>query len=226
MKRRVITLALTAAMTLSLAGCGEKKPSLEEVEAAIAAGNVTVEDALEKGWVTQEWFDEYMDSNSVPMSNKLEAGSVGDFTTTTVSGEEFSKSNMGKVTFFAFTDPEAEEADAFYKNLVDSYERVKKNGADIVLCLKNEANSDKFNDAPFPVILYNDSVKNATEKYREMIEENENAASWCLNGSFYSAWYTSAESEEMVESSAAYAATWQELETEGYTDNSGMASMG
>ena len=225
MKRRVITLALTAAMTLSLAGCGEKKPSLEEVEAAIAAGNVTVEDALEKGWVTQEWFDEYMDSNSVPMSNKLEAGSVGDFTTTTVSGEEFSKSNMGKVTFFAFADPEAAETDSFYQTLVESYEGVKNNGGDIVLCLRSDKGSEKFKEAPFPVIIYNESIKKATENHREMIEGSTIAASWCVDGSFLSAWYSGVVIEDMIESAAIFVEIQQQLENED-NPGGGMASMG
>ena len=54
------TGAVIAALCMvSLTACGSKKPSLEEVEKSIAEGNVTVEDALEKGWVTQEWVDDY-----------------------------------------------------------------------------------------------------------------------------------------------------------------------
>ena len=48
-KKRAAALGLAAVMTLSLTACGEKTPSLEEVEQAIEAGTLTVEDALDKG---------------------------------------------------------------------------------------------------------------------------------------------------------------------------------
>ena len=50
-KKRAAALGLAALLTLSLAACGEKAPSLEEVEQAIEAGTLTVEDAQDKGWV-------------------------------------------------------------------------------------------------------------------------------------------------------------------------------
>ena len=52
--KRFAAIFLSAVCTLSLTACGSQKPSLDEVEKAISEGNVTVEDALEKGWVTQE----------------------------------------------------------------------------------------------------------------------------------------------------------------------------
>lgn len=226
MKKRIFTLTLAAAMALSLAGCGGKKPGLEEVEAAISVGNITIEDALEKGWVTEQWVEEYMDKLSVPSSNKMEAGHVGDFTTTTLSGEEFSNNQIGKVALFAFIDTEDSEAESFYKSLLESYEGVKENGADIVVCLKNETNTEMFKDAPFTVLLYNDSVKSATENHKEMIEDNGNTASWYVNGSFYSAWYNDVTAEKLVESAASFVSLQQELENAGNSDKGGMAAMG
>ena len=52
-KKRAAALGLAALLTLSLAACGEKAPSLEEVEQAIEAGTLTVEDAQDKGWWTR-----------------------------------------------------------------------------------------------------------------------------------------------------------------------------
>ena len=54
MKQSAI-LAGALALCLTLSACGSKAPSPEEVEAAIRDGSVTVEDALDKGWITQEW---------------------------------------------------------------------------------------------------------------------------------------------------------------------------
>ena len=59
--RRLAALGLAAAMGLTLAACGEQQPSREEVEQAIEAGTLTVEDALDKGWIDQAWVDAYQD---------------------------------------------------------------------------------------------------------------------------------------------------------------------
>ena len=69
-KKRTAAVGLAAVMTLSLAACGEKAPSLEEVEQAIEAGTLTVEDALDKGWIDQTWVDNYIEANSVPAGIK------------------------------------------------------------------------------------------------------------------------------------------------------------
>ena len=132
-KRRFAALGLAAVMTLALAACGEKKPSLDEVEQAIEAGTLTVEDALEKGWIDQSWVDSHTEDNSVPASDKMEANRVADFTTTTLDGEEFTKDDLGQVVFFAFADPADPGAADFFQSLVDAYEGVMANGAGIVL---------------------------------------------------------------------------------------------
>ncbi|CAN3966836.1 DUF4340 domain-containing protein, partial [Dysosmobacter welbionis] len=104
-KRKLAVLGLAAAMALSLAACGEKRPSQEDVEQSIEAGTLTIEDALDKGWVDQAWVDAYYEENSVPAASKTESNMVGDFATTTLSGEAFTREQLGDVVFFAFLDP-------------------------------------------------------------------------------------------------------------------------
>ena len=84
-KRKLAVLGLAAAMALSLAACEEKRPSQEDVEQSIEAGTLTIEDALDKGWVDQAWVDAYYEENSVPAASKTESNMVGDFATTTLS---------------------------------------------------------------------------------------------------------------------------------------------
>ena len=211
--RRLAALGLAAAMGLTLAACGEQQPSREEVEQAIEAGTLTVEDALDKGWIDQAWVDAYQEENSVPAGSKMEAGAVGDFTTTTLSGEEFTREQLGDVVFFAFLDPSAEETQAFYDALTQGYDGVVENGADIVVCPKREeVGNELFAEAPFPVILYNDSVKAAIGSSSGMVEDPEmpNTASWYVNGSFLSAWYSSVDAQELPESAAAFVEMSQE----------------
>lgn len=224
MKRRIAAILLATVCALSLAACGQEKPSLEDVEQAIEEGNLTIEDALEKEWVTQEWVDAYNAERSVPAANKIDAGTIGDFTTTTLSGEEFTKDQMEDVTLFAFLDPSDPDAAAFYQALVDGYEGVKENGAEILVCTKGEEGNELFTDAPFPVISYNDSLKTATENHKGMIENKPNATSWCVNGSFYSAWYSTVEADDLAVSAASFVEMQKEMAGGGEGD--GMAVMG
>ena len=109
---------------------------------------------------------------------------------------------------------------------MDAYEGVTANGAGIVLCTKSEEGSDVFSGAPFPVILYNDSLQEAVGNNREMIEDGEtpNTASWYVNGSFLSAWYSSVDAGELPESAAAFVEMSQEPAFSA-GDGSGAAAM-
>lgn len=211
-RRRLAALSLTAVMALSLTACGEKQPSQEEVEQAIEAGTLTIEDALDKGWIDQAWVDAYQEEHSVPAGSKMEANVVGDFTTTTLSGEDFTREQLGDVVFFAFLDPNAEGTQTFYDALAEGCDGVVENGADIVVCTKSESGNELFAEAPFPVIRYNDSLKAAIGGNSGMVEDEEtpNTASWYVNGSFLSAWYSSVDAEELPASAAAFAEMSQE----------------
>ncbi len=225
-KKRTAAVGLAAVMTLSLAACGEKAPSLEEVEQAIEAGTLTVEDALDKGWIDQTWVDNYIEANSVPAGDKMEANKVTDFTTSTLDGAEFTKNDLGSTVFFAFADPADPGAESFFQALSDAYEGVTANGADIVLCTKSEEGSEIFADAPFPVILYNDSLKEAVSKNSGMIEDEEvpNVAAWYVNGSFLSAWSLKVEAEDLIEDAAAFVEMSQDKALSGADSADGGAA--
>ena len=222
-RQRLAALGLAAAMGMSLSACGGSQPGLEEVEQAIEAGTLTIEDALDKGWIDQAWVDAYQEENSVPAASKMETNMVGDFTTTTLSGEDFTREQLGDVVFFAFLDPNAEGTQTFYDALAEGYDGVVENGADIVVCTKREEGNDLFAEAPFPVILYNDSVKAATGSGMADDPEMPNAASWYVNGSFLSAWYSTVEGEELPQSAAAFVEMSQEPAFS--TGDGGAASM-
>ena len=225
-RQRLAALGLAAAMGMSLSACGGSQPGLEEVEQAIEAGTLTIEDALDKGWIDQAWVDAYQEENSVPAASKMETNMVGDFTTTTLSGEDFTREQLGDVVFFAFLDPNAEGTQTFYDALAEGYDGVVENGAGIVVCTKREDGNELFAEAPFPVILYNDSVKAAIGGSSGMVEDEEtpNAASWYVNGSFLSAWYSSVDAQELPESAAAFVEMSQEPAFSA-GDGSGAAAM-
>lgn len=212
-KKRIAAMGLAAAMAVTMTACGEKKPSLEEVERAIEAGTITIQDALDKGFIDQNWVDAYIEENSVPAASKTESNVVADFTTGVLTGGVFTKADLGPVVFFAFADPADENAPAFFQTLVDAYEGVKENGADIVLCTKSEEGNEIFDSAPFPVILWNDSLKEAVGHNSGMIEDEEihNTASWYVNGSFLSSWSIVINKDDLVESAAAFVEMAQDM---------------
>ena len=224
--KRLTVIFVAAVCALSLAACGSQKPTQDEVEQALEEGTITLEDAVDKGWVTQEWADDYIEERSVPAADKMQAGAIGDFSTTTLSGETFTREQLGDVTLLVFLDPADPDAAAFYQALADGYEGVKESGAEILVCTKSEEGNEQFAEAPFPVILYNDSLQAAVASHKEMIEGMPNSASWCVNGSFYSAWFSSVESAELADTAASFVSMQKEMAEESGSQSGGMAVMG
>ena len=77
------------------------------------------------------------------------------------------------------------------------------------------------------MILYNDSVKAAIGGSSGMVEDPEtpNAASWYVNGSFLSAWYSTVEGEDLPQSAAAFVEMSQEPEFQAGDGADGAAAM-
>ena len=53
-----------------------------------------------------------------------------------------------------------------------------------------------------------------------------NTASWCVNASFYSAWFSSVDAEGLADSAASFVVMQKEMANEGNAENGGMAVMG
>ena len=202
--KRLIAIFLASLCTVSLAACGNQGPSLEEVEEAIVEGNVTLEDALSKGWVTQEWVDEYIEKNAVPAVSKLEAHAINDFTTQTLDGNTFTKGDISGITFLSFIDPATEEGKNFYQELEASYDGVKEAGADILVIVKGEDGGDLFADAPFQVILYNEEMSSAMKDQADMVANLPATGAWYGNGSILSSWSLMVSKDELVDSALKY----------------------
>lgn len=210
-KKLIFTAALALCMTLT--ACGSKAPSQEEVEAAIRDGSVTVQDALDKGWITQEWADAYEEENTVPAADKMEVNKVGEFTTETVAGEPFTNEDIPDVAFVAFLDPEDEGAADFFQVLTDAVEEVRAAGADIVVCNKGSMDAQLFQDAPFSVVAYNDSMQKALAQNDEMASGIPCTGVWYVDGSLISAWLSQVDTEDLTESAASFVAMGEEEET-------------
>lgn len=213
-------LVMTAALALSvvLTACGSKAPSQEEVEAAIRDGSVTVEDAVEKGWVTQEWADDYLQENTVEAADKVTYNAVGDFTTETLDGETFTRENLPDTAFVAFLDPADDGTAAFYEALTAAADDVRAAGADILVCNKGDMDDALFQDAPVTVVSYNDSMREALAQNDEMASGLACTGVWCVNGSLISAWLSQVEAQDLIDSAASFVEMTQET---GDTTESG-----
>lgn len=210
------------ALCLTLSACGSKAPSPEEVEAAIRDGSVTIEDALDKGWITQEWADSYQEERSVPAADKMAVNKVGAFETETLTGETYTGADLPDTAFLVFLDPEDPGAADFYTGLVDAVEDVRAAGADIVVCSKGDMDHELFQDAPFPVVAYNESMQEALAQNDEMASEIPCVGVWYVNGSLISAWTSQVEAEDLAASAPSFVAMTQEDDPSG---EDGMAAV-
>ena len=223
MKKKMI-LAGALALCLTLSACGSQAPSLEEVEAAIEDGSITIEDALDKGWIDQAWVDSYMEENSVPVADKIAINKVGEFETKTVTGDTFTNQDIPAVAFMVFMDPEDAGAQAYYDELVEAVEDVRAAGADIVVCSKGGMDAEMYQDAPFSVVEYNDAMKDALAQNDGMASEIPCVGVWHVDGSLISAWSSEVDAASLADSAASFAGMAAGEETQSGTEG-GMEAM-
>ena len=197
--KKIIALLLTSTMAISLVACGQSKPTEEQVISAIQAGTLTMQDAIDKGYVDNQWAEDYYEASAVPAPDKAEAYMVDDFETETIDGEVFTKSDLSPVTFISFLNPSTEEGKAQYKALDETYDEVIASGGDILVVNVSDEDSDLFERAKFKVVSYNDSLKTALGTLSDMVNEHGAMGSWNVNGSFLSTWYSIIDVVEFVD---------------------------
>ena len=197
--KKIMTLLLASTMAISLVACGQSQPTQAEVIVAIKDGTLTTQDAIDKGYVDEQWVEDYYEASAIPAPDKAEAYMVDDFETETIDGEVFTKSDLSPVTFISFLNPNTDEGKSQYKALDETYDEVISSGADILVVNVSNEYSDLFENAKFKVISYNDSLKTALGTLSDMVNEDGAMGSWNVNGSFLSTWYSIIDVVEFVE---------------------------
>lgn len=224
--KKFITLLLICAMALSLGACGNKAPTLEDVEEAISTGVVTVEDALEKGWVDEQWVKDYnakKAEDAVPASNKLQSNMLGEFSTQTMEGNSFTNKDLSTVTFIAFLNPRDDMAKEQYAIIESKYEDILAADGEVLIVNTSGEKSDFFANAKFSVVYYNDSVKTALGNLVDMVKVDGFSGSWNVNGSFLSAWSMKLDAEGIM---VTLDSMWEMLEgSDNNSDNSTTAAI-
>ena len=221
--KKMTMLLLTSAIAVSLVACGESKPTEEEIIAALEEGTLTMEDAVEKEYVDQQWVDDYRAENSVPAADKAQSNMLADFETETMDGEVFTSDDLSPVTFIAFLNPNSQEAQTQYNVLVETYEDVVAGGSDVLVVNTTGEASELFDNAPFSIVSYNDSMKTGLGTLEEMVNEDGFTGSWNVNGSFMSAWYMTVDGDGFAETGTAMGEMVSEPAEDGAAD---MVAMG
>lgn len=224
--KRLTTMLTAAVLALSLAGCTQGKPSLQDVQNALENGSITLEDAVSKGWVTQSWADEYQNARTEEATDKTTSYAVGEFETQTLSGDAFTNDSLSPVTFWAFIDPTQDDAAQWYQTLVEAYDKVRAFGADLLICSKGTPDSALFDNAPFPVILYNDSVKSALSNMgmSSMIDELAHTGNWFVESYFASSWYAKISTEQLSHDADIFMQQYRQLNNAGTSSESSTES--
>lgn len=185
-----------ALLTASLAGCASK-PSETEILSALESGTLTTEDAMDKGYVTNEWVSEYLEETSIPASDKLSVNLMGAFKTKDKNGAEFSFAPSEMPILFLFADPENSESLANIQRTETAYGDIQSAGGDVVLVLLGEDVPEALTDSQLPTIFYNEDIKNQLGSNQDMIDGNAFSASWNIKGSFITAWYRTLEKDNL-----------------------------
>lgn len=196
MKKKMYGLLAAVMMTSLMTACASK-PSEEDVRSALKNGTLTVEDAVDKGYVTDEWAAEYIEGQSVEAKDKFSVNLLGAFTTQDVTGAEFTFTPSDTPVLFAFADPEDGESLAKIQAIENDYEDIKAAGGDVILVLMGEKAPEELADGTIPTIFYTDDIKNQLGSNQEMIDGNPFSSSWNMKGSFITAWYRSLDQADL-----------------------------
>lgn len=221
--KKLMIMMVIGVLVISIAACGDSKPSVEEVKAAIENGTLTVEDAIEKGWITSDDIASIDMGESIPAENKLTANMLGDFQTSRLDGTSFTNKDLSDFTYLTFINPNSENAKECINVLTEKYDEIKNANAEVIIFLidfdntenaekieKTETNEDSqisqenvdlewlqtLKDLDISVLQYNDSVKNALGANADMVKSDGFTGTWNVGGAFPLAWSMKIDAED------------------------------
>ncbi|MEG0934032.1 MAG: hypothetical protein RSJ41_00425 [Clostridia bacterium] len=187
--------ALAALVALCLAGC-QGAPSDAKIKEALDAGTITVEDAKEKGWIDDAWIKKNF--TSIKAATKIHV--FDKFETTYLDGTPVSSDVISGKMCLVFFDTTKEETMQKLKVFEQVDEELREMGIPVMGILMDvdpEAAKEKLAHCTFPVIVYNQDMQRALEKYESVLDADV-VSVFTKEGGFYSAWHTEAQAEELV----------------------------
>lgn len=195
MKKIIITV-LCAIMVFSLVGC-KSKPSDAEIKEALDQGTITVEDAIEKGWIDQAWMDKNFEK--VDPGSKIHL--FDSFETIYLDGTPAFSDMINGIMCLVFFNTEDEDTMNKLTIFNEMYNEMSEIGVPILGINTDkdyEAAREKLKDIKFPIIVYNDDMNKAMKDYKEMLETGVISV-FTKEGGFYSAWNLQVNVDEMLD---------------------------
>lgn len=190
------------ALLLTLTACGGR-PSDKEIKTALDEGTITVEDAMSKGWIDEEWIE----ANYEQVEAQTKIHLFAPFETTYLDGTPVSSdiiSNTMCLVFFNTAKEGTMEKLAPFEEALAGMEDAGVPLLGVVTDEDLDTARENLKDISFPIIVYNDEMRASMENYGEMTEQDL-AAVFTKDGGFYSAWYTDVTADDLVKSAEAFA---------------------
>lgn len=204
MKKMTLYAALLA-LSLGLTACGST-PSDAEIKKALNDGTITVEDAKSKGWIDDKWIEENFEQ--VEAQSKIYL--FEPFETTYLDGTPASSSIINGTMCLVFFDTTADDTMTKLLEFENAYTEMEDAGVPLLGIATNDdpetASAALEGKISFPVIVYNEEMKKSMEKYSGMVEKDL-AGVFTRDGGFYTAWYTDADADSLIDAAKGLAAT-------------------
>lgn len=204
MKKMTIISCLLA-LSLGLTACGST-PSDKEIKAALDDGTITIEDAKEKGWIDDKWIEENFEQ--VKAQSKIYL--FDPFETTYLDGTPASSDLIHGTMCLVFFDTTGEDTMEKLAAYEEAYPKFEEAGVPLLGIVTDDdfeaARNTLEGKVTFPVIIYNDEMKESMKDYSAMTELDI-AGVFTRDGGFYTAWYTNTTADDLVEAATGLAAT-------------------
>lgn len=200
--KKTITLCCALALTFSLTACSSR-PSDAKIREALDMGTITVEDAKAKGWIDEEWIQ----ANFEQVEAQTKIYLFDDFETTYLDGAPASSDLIHGTMCLVFFNTSAEgvmDKLAVFQEARAGMEEAGVPLLGIVTDADVDAAKEKLAGFDFPIIVYNDEMREAMADYAQMTEQGL-TANFTHDGGFYSAWYTAVTADDLIETAQAFA---------------------
>lgn len=200
--KKLIVILIVCILTGSLAGCSST-PSEEKIKQALEDGTITLEDAMSKGWIDQEWID--ANYERLDAFNKIYL--FDPFTTTYLDGTEVSSKIIeGKMclVFFNTQGETTMEQLSAYNEVSAKMKELDVPVLGIVTDKDLDTAREKLGEIDFPIIVYNEEMQKSLELYEDIIKDDI-VSVFTKQGGIYTAWNSKVQADELLKYAEALA---------------------
>ena len=194
MKRILSVILLIGILFTTFVGCSSN-PTIEETIKAVEDGKLTYSDAVEKGYITNE----YLEENGYVMeaANKVvSAPKLNSFTSTDINGEEVTQEifkNSENGVYVVFWNTDNEDSVKEINELNEIYETAVQNKYEIVGIVIDKDNAEAAKeiakDIKFKNVLFNDEMQKSLANGLDMLENLPISVYSNSNGDLITAWH-------------------------------------